>query len=141
MGIELVPLCEIDIVLADPIFVGDGSQGMRLIYEVASTSVTGERLRGTGVGNASADWVLVHGDVATVDVRCTFQTDDGALVLATYRGRTNLAGTAVTEAGAIYVAPTFETGDERYAWLNSVQAVGKGTLDGADLHYEWYEVR
>ena len=141
MGIELVPLCEIDIVLADPIFVGDGSQGLRLIYEVASTKVTGERLRGTGVGNASADWVLVHGDVATVDVRCTFQTDDGALVLATYRGRTNLAGTPVTEAGAIYVAPTFETGDERYAWLNSVQAVGKGALDGTDLHYEWYEVR
>jgi hypothetical protein len=39
------------------------------------------------------------------------------------------------------VAPTFETGDERYAWLNSIQAVGKGTLDGSAVHYDWYEVR
>ena len=141
MGIELVPLCEIDIVLSDPLVVGDGSQGMRVIYEVVSASVTGERFRGRGVGNASADWVLLHGTVATVDVRATFETDDGALVLATYRGRTNLAGTESTEAGTIYVAPTFETGDERYAWLNSVQAVGKGRLDGTDLRYEWFEVR
>ena len=43
----------------------------------------------------------------------------------------------------IYVAPRFETCDERYLWLNRIQAVGKGTLqeDGLSLYYEWYEVR
>ena len=30
---------------------------------------------------------------------------------------------------------------KRYAWLNTVQAVGKGELDGSNLTYEWYEVR
>jgi hypothetical protein len=40
-----------------------------------------------------------------------------------------------------YAAPRFETGDERYAWLNKVQAIGKGRLDGTTLTYEWYEVR
>ncbi|RTL67945.1 MAG: DUF3237 family protein [Pseudonocardiaceae bacterium] len=42
----------------------------------------------------------------------------------------------------IYVAPRFETGDERHGWLNHVQAIGKGTLDETlQLEYEWYEVR
>jgi hypothetical protein len=42
----------------------------------------------------------------------------------------------------IYVAPRFETGDERYTWLNRIQAVGKGTLNqDLSLDYEWYEVR
>jgi hypothetical protein len=42
----------------------------------------------------------------------------------------------------VYVAPRFETGDERYAWLNRVQAVGKGTLtDDLSVEHEWYEVR
>jgi hypothetical protein len=35
----------------------------------------------------------------------------------------------------------YETGDERYAWLNRIQAVAKGTLDGQTLTYEIAEVR
>ena len=42
----------------------------------------------------------------------------------------------------VYVAPRFETGDERYAWLNRIQAVGKGTVnEDLSVDYEWYEVR
>ena len=33
-------------------------------------------------------------------------------------------------------------GDERYAWLNRIQAVGKGTInEDLSVDYEWYEVR
>ena len=41
----------------------------------------------------------------------------------------------------VYVAPTFETGHPDYAWLNGIQAVGIGRLDGERLHYEWFELR
>jgi hypothetical protein len=41
----------------------------------------------------------------------------------------------------VYAAPLFETGDERYAWLNRIQAVAKGTLDGPTLTYEIAEMR
>ena len=45
-------------------------------------------------------------------------------------------------AGApVYATPRFETGDERYRWLNRVQAVGKGVLHGSTLTYELYELR
>jgi Protein of unknown function (DUF3237) len=41
----------------------------------------------------------------------------------------------------VYIAPRFETSDERYAWLNSVLAIGKGTVVGESRVYEIYEVR
>ena len=41
----------------------------------------------------------------------------------------------------VYVAPPFETADERYRWLHTVQAVGKGQVHGGGLRYEWYELR
>jgi hypothetical protein len=37
-------------------------------------------------------------------------------------------------------APVFETGDERYAWLNTIQAVGIGGLDGTAVVYDIYEL-
>jgi len=41
----------------------------------------------------------------------------------------------------IYAAPLFHTGDERYAWLNRVQAVAKGTFpERGKLVYEIYEL-
>lgn len=139
MTVELIPLCNLDVTLADPIMVGEGPAGLRLIYEVLELTVEGDRLRGTMLGHAAADWVTVSGPIGCLDVRCTFQTHDGAIVLAQYQGRTDLSGGA--ENSIIYVAPRFETADPGYLWLNAIQAVGKGALDGSHLRYEWYEVR
>ncbi len=139
MTVELIPLCTLEVLLREPIMVGDGPAGMRLIYEVESATATGDRLRGSLEGQAAADWLRVSGTVGTLDVRATFKTDDGALLFAQYPGRVDLSGGP--DGATIYVAPTFETGDARYAWLNAILAVGKGTLDGLNLSYEWYEVR
>ena len=43
--------------------------------------------------------------------------------------------------GTAYAAPTFQTGDERYAWLNNLVAVGKGKTDQKSLTYELHELR
>jgi hypothetical protein len=79
--------------------------------------------------------------VATLDVRGLAETDDGALVYAHYAGRTDVSrgpGTA-----PLYAAPLFETGDDRYAWLNRIQAVAKGTVspDASEIAFDVYEVR
>jgi hypothetical protein len=139
MTLELIPLCTVAVTLRDPIAVGDGPAGLRLIYEVAEATVTGDRIKGRMIGQASADWLTITGTTASIDVRATFETDDGAIVLAQYMGRTDI--TQGPGGAPIYVAPRFETGDERYAWLNSIQAAGKGVLDGSQLTYEWYELR
>jgi hypothetical protein len=137
MTLELVPLCTVDVTLREPIMVGEGPAGTRVIGEVASATFRGERLSGSMLGQAAADWLVVNGSVGIVDVRIALRTDDGATIFAQYRGRMDLSA----GAQVVYVAPTFETGDERYSWLNTVQAVGRGRLDGQHLVYEWYEVR
>ena len=138
MAIELIPLCEVDVTLAEPILVGPGPAGMRVIGEVIAARATG-RLSGSLKGKAAADWLVLHGDVGMLDVRVAIETDDGAVVFAQYNGRMDIS--AGLGAKPAYVAPRFETGDPRYAWLNLVQAVGKGQFNGLMLHYEWYEVR
>lgn len=141
--IELVPLFKATFGVTNSYPIGDGPRGTRLVGEISSASVEGERVRATMAGVAAADWMVRTGPIAVVDVRLTLKTDDGALIYMTYGGRLNLA----SPPGEMfaYVAPTFETGDERYAWLNRIQAVGKGlfvpSAEGGRLEYEFYEVR
>jgi hypothetical protein len=142
MSIELVPLCTLRIQLKPPIEVGTGPAGNRLIFEVATVKLEGDRLNGEMMGSAGADWLLVGPEgTATLDIRASFRTDDGAIVLAQYMGRADLSG-GLNFPLTIYVTPRFETGDERYAWLNRIQVIGKGVVqEDLSLDYEWYEVR
>jgi Protein of unknown function (DUF3237) len=81
IAIELVPLYTLRLQLKPPIEVGAGPTGTRLIVEVASAQVKGDRLRGEMLGAAAADWVIFGpGSAGTVDVRATHQTDDGAII-------------------------------------------------------------
>ena len=53
-----------------------------MIFEIASVQVKGDRLSGEMLGAAAADWVTVGPDgMATLDIRETIRTDDGAVVL------------------------------------------------------------
>jgi hypothetical protein len=137
MTIELVPLANATITLAEPIVLPNTPGGTRMIVEVLDAVIEGERLSGKLKGTAAADWLTVGADgTVTLDVRATFETHDGAVVYTTYRGRSD-----VTPGSPIYAAPLYDTGDERYAWLNRIQAVAKGHVDGQTLTYEIYELR
>lgn len=142
MAIELVPLCTLRLQLKPPIQVSAGPAGTRLIVELVSAQVKGDRLRGEMLGTAAADWMIVGPEgTGMVDVRATLQTDDGAIIFVQYNGRMDTSRGLQFPMTA-YVAPLFETGDERYAWLNRIQAVGKGILyEDLSLDYEWYEAR
>jgi hypothetical protein len=116
-----------------------------VIVEVASVEVKGDRLRGEMMGAATADWLLIGPEgTVTPDIRAALRTDDGAIIFVQYSGRMTGDWSQGPQLPAtVYVAPRFETSDERYLWLNRIQAIGKGTLyeDGLSLDYEWYEVR
>ncbi|SNS78879.1 Protein of unknown function [Geodermatophilus pulveris] len=142
MTIELVPLCTMHITVRPPLEVGTGPTGTRLLFEQESVKFEGERFSGELAGAASGDWLLVGPEgTATLDVRATVRTHDGALVLCQYHGRMDVSD-GMDLPKTIYAAPRFETGDERYAWLNRVQAVGKGIVhEDLTIDYEWYEVR
>jgi len=142
MAIELVPLCTVRIRLKPPVDVGAGPAGARVIGELASAEFKGDRLAGQLLGAAAADWLVIGADgTGIVDARLALRTDDGATVFVQYNGRMDFTKGFQFPITA-YVAPRFETSDERYAWLNRIQAVGKGSLDeDLSLNYEWYEAR
>ena len=141
MTLELVPLCTAVVTLAPPIIIPGTPLGTRLIGEVTALDVQGDRIKAHLKGNAAADWLLAapDGTLGTVDVRITWETDDGAVIYVRYGGRLDMS----VFPGVAYVAPLFDTGDERYTWLTRIQAVGKGVFsdDMQTLTYEMYEVR
>jgi hypothetical protein len=136
MTLELVPLCTATVTLAEPITVSPTFA----IGEVVGMEVEGERLRAHLKGRAAADWLTISPEgFGTLDVKVTLETDDGAVVHASYTGRFPF------DTLTVYATPLFHTGDERYAWLNRIQAVAKGSFpkapDMATLVYEMYELR
>ena len=142
MSIELVPLCVATATLAEPFILADTPLGTRVIAEVTRFDLVGDRINGHLKGNAAADWLTVDGrGMGTLDVRALIETEDGALIFASYRGRLDLSGG--TGASPVYSAPLFDTGDERYLWMNGIQAVAKGNIldGGSTLVYDMYEVR
>lgn len=142
MAIELVPLCTVKVQLKPPITIEGGPAGTRMIFEVAGAEAEGEGFTATLKGEATADWLVVGAEgTGTLDVRATLETDDGAVIFAQYNGKADLTA-GMQFPATIYVAPRFETGDARYAWLNRVQAIGKGIVDeNLVIRYEWYVVR
>jgi hypothetical protein len=114
--------------------VVDGPQGTRLIFDASSGTFEGPRLKGT-IKGPGGDWVTQRADGSgLLDVRLLLETDDGAPILMQYRG-------IVTEGGAkIRVAPTFETGDERYSWLNAVQGLALGATGAGQVTYDVYQL-
>ncbi len=128
---ELIPLGTFTVQLARKgIFnVGDGPAGRRVIFEVESARFEGDRLSASSAGAAAADWSLsdAHGTIS-LDVRCLLKTEDGALVYMAYTGRADFSSGPGT--APLYTAITFETSHDDYRWLNSVQAVSKGTFSG-----------
>jgi hypothetical protein len=136
--LELVPLGTMTVILRKPIVLRGTPSGERRIVEVESGEITGDRFNATLEGFAAADWMTLSADgTATLDVRALVRTDDGALIYVSYGGRADFS----KGMSSLYSTPRFETGDERYGWLNRIQAVGKGELSGATLRYELYELK
>ena len=125
--------------------------GTRLTYVIAHGRCDGPRLRGDFLPGGG-DWVLVGQDrVARLDVRALLRTDDGALISVTSTGRAVLDDDALVRLTAgeligvdeMYArsSPLFETGDERYAWLNATHTVAVNAFSLHEVHYDVAVVR
>lgn len=70
------------------------------------------------------------------DVRLVLETSDGVHILTTYNGIATGAGSN----SRVTTASLFETGDERYAWLNGLQALAIGTPIDGGVGYDVHQV-
>lgn len=100
----------------------------RMFTQVTSGTFEGPKLRGEIVVGPSAERAVIRPDGALIgDVNLLLRTHDKADILMRY---TALA--IPTERGFnVRNFPLFETADERYTWLNTVQALTLYTvIDG-----------
>jgi hypothetical protein len=117
--------------IGTPSYVRNGPEGTKIIVAITGGTISGERVSGTIVPNSGGDWVSVGPTGAMrIDVRFTILTDDDATIYISYRG--------VLQGRRALCGPLFETGDERYAWLNASQGIGIGQSDEAGVDYDFY---
>src|SRR3970040_799998 len=131
-------LFEVSVDLEESQEVGATPHGFRRIYYVKSGTVEGPKVKGE-VLPGGGDWLLLRPDGAgELDVRGTLRTDDGHLIYTYYHGiihtspevlRRVVAGEAVDLSEYYFrTAPFYETGSDKYGWLNRVVAVAVGRM-------------
>jgi hypothetical protein len=113
--------------------IADGPAGTRVVVDASGGTFEGPQLSGVIVA-PGGDWVRLAADGSMrLDVRLLLRTNDGADILMTYQG--------IGVGADVRAAALFETGDERYAWLNTVQAVATGRVGRGQVTYEVYRLR
>ena len=148
---KLAPLLRAEITLAPPQELGDAPLGRRRIIPITGGRFRGERLSGR-VLPGGADWQIVRGDgVSQLEARYTLETDDGALVYVHNLGLRHgppevlarLAAGEPVDPSLYYMrtTPSFETGAERYRWLNRIVCVATGARRKDSVELDVYEVK
>ena len=148
---KLEPLFRAEITLAPAQELGEAPHGRRRIIPITGGRFRGERLAGR-VLPGGADWQIVRADgVAQLEALYTIETSDGALIYVHNFGLRHgppevLARVAAGEAvdPALYymrATPRFETGDERYRWLNKLVCVATGARRKDAVELDVYEVK
>ena len=147
---RLQALFKADIELAPAQELGVGPLGRRRIIAITGGKFAGERLSGR-VLPGGADWQVLRADgVAELDARYTLETADGALIYVRNHGfrhgpaevLTRLAAGENIDPAQYYMrtTPLFETGDERYAWLNRIVCVASGARRPTAVELEVFQV-
>lgn len=131
--------------------LGDTPAGKRRVFRVSGGQFIGDRLRGEVLPEAGSDLLLVRQDGSSQqDVRLILRTDDGALILMTYRGvrhaspevSARIARGEPVGPSEYYLrtAPFFETSSTKYAWLNKIVSIGIGERQPNGVTYEVFEI-
>jgi hypothetical protein len=137
--------------IAAPQVVGATLLGERRVVPIIGGEIAGPQLRGR-ILPGGADWQLVAADgTARLEARYTVETEDGALVYVRNLGLRHgppdvldriQRGEAVDPAEYYFRStPSFESGDERYVWLNRIVAVGSGARLARQVKLDIYAVR
>jgi hypothetical protein len=143
-------LYELRAQLEPPRPVGKVPYGYRSLIGIKGGSFEGPRLRGS-VDPTGGEWGLTRRDgTNTLDVRMTLKTEDEAWIYVQYRGmlrgekevlKAAMKGEADPADYYMRITPYYETGHEKYAWLNSIVAVGIGWMEPGDVvAYRVFEI-
>jgi hypothetical protein len=126
--------------------------GTRQYWEMTSGTLEGSGVSAS-IAMPGGDWYTASPDgFGRPDVRVQLRTADGALILMSYTGLVEQTDAFVDAASSdeptgwddqyMRFAVRFETGAEKYRWLNESLFVARGHLLGTtELEYEIYRVK
>lgn len=131
--------------------IGPTPEGIKANLYITGGEVTGPKVTGV-LRPVGADWLTIRSDgVASLDVRTTIETNDGALIYLTYTGVADLGedgyqqfvqGTAATRF-PIHAVAKMITSHPDYLWVNRLQCIniGEGNLEESFASYDLYAIR
>lgn len=124
--------------------------GTRMFYYLKGGTLEGPQIKGTLLPGGG-DWPLMRSDgPAEIDARFVIKTDDNELIYAYYRGimvmspeiAMRVQSGEKVDPSEYYMrtTPIFETGSEKYAWLNQGIFVSVGTFELGRVSYKVYKI-
>jgi hypothetical protein len=139
--------------LAPSLDAGEGPLGRRALNAVSRGRFDGARLNGE-INPGTGDWMLTRNGIRVVDARVVLRTDDGALIHMSYGGRIMIPSELMDDVRDLSrrhhidparyyfrTTPVFETGAEKYSWINGIVSIGFGRLaEGGGVAYDVFEV-
>lgn len=149
---QLEYLCRFQIGLGrGPEVIGPTPEGLKVNWYPSGGVCKGPRLNGV-LRAEGGDWMTIRPDgVGILGVRATVQTNDGALIYATYsgvfelgeNGYENFLNGNLPKSATTKDAPMFITAAESYLWINRLQCIGIGLvhLDKLIYDYDLYALR
>lgn len=146
-------LIDLQVDLDQPLVIGDGPLGKRVLFRGSGGSFEGPDMHGK-VLPGGGDWALFGPDGSmTLNVRLTLCTHDNMLIYLSYSGRliippelsadlTHPVKRAEIDPGKYYfrTSPVFETGAKTYKWLNDIVCVGSGYFFENGVGYRIFRV-
>ena len=140
-GLELFAALTVNLI-AEPI--GVTPEGYRVNFYIRDGRVIGPGINAV-VQPVGGDWMVIRPDgVGAVNIKITYKTDDGALILEQAGGvfDTGPEGYGLVAAGTLqgappfYATPTWSTSHPAWTWLNRKQGVGFGRVVMAKLQVQ-----
>jgi len=124
--------------------LGHTPQGFRINFFVVQGEAHGPRLNGK-VRPEGGDWMCIRPDgVGEVDIKITYETPDGALLLEQSGGVFDIGEQGYQDvirgvyrgAPPFFATPIYVTSDPRWAWINKLQCFGIGRVVMNELRVE-----
>lgn len=149
-SMNITPLFQLYAEVAKPQVAAQGPYGDRRFIPVTGGHFAGERLSGK-ILPGGADCQLIRPDgVAELDVRCTFETDDGVIFLMKGLGMRHgpeavlqrIADGEEVDPGEYYFREMmiFEAPAGKYDWLNKLLAIGTGERKSSQVVIKVFEI-
>src|SRR5579872_1238932 len=130
--------------------LGETPYGTRRIARFAGGSFDGPRLRGK-VLPGGGGWMLLRRDsLLDIEVRIVLETDDQQMIYMHWKGlrhgledvieRLNRGENVDPASYYFRTTPYFETGSEKYGWMNRMCSIATGSRKAGERTLEVFQV-